>query len=53
MKKVYKRIVIFFIAFTMAVSFTNCEATKNANNKQKGATIGATCFHLNKFILMI
>lgn len=29
------------MAITLTVSFTSCEATKNANNKQKGAVIGA------------
>ena len=37
MKRVFKKISIFTIALTLAVSFTSCEATKNANNKQKGA----------------
>ncbi|PQJ79901.1 OmpA family protein [Polaribacter porphyrae] len=29
------------LIFTILVSLTSCEATKNANNKQKGAVIGA------------
>jgi outer membrane protein OmpA-like peptidoglycan-associated protein len=39
MKIGMNRIVAIFIAATMLVG---CEATKNANNKQKGAVIGAT-----------
>ncbi|MEZ4875211.1 MAG: OmpA family protein [Flavobacteriaceae bacterium] len=36
-----KRIGILTLAITMSIAFTNCEATKNANNTQKGAVIGA------------
>ncbi len=42
MKTLVKRISIVAFAMAILVSFTNCEATKNANNKQKGAVIGAT-----------
>lgn len=41
MKTIVKRISVLFFALAITVSFTNCEATKNANNKQKGAVIGA------------
>ena len=30
------------MAFTSVLAFTNCKAIQNANNKQKGAVIGAT-----------
>lgn len=36
-----KRINIIILALLIGIGFTNCEATKNANNKQKGAVIGA------------
>jgi outer membrane protein OmpA-like peptidoglycan-associated protein len=42
MKKIFNRIIILAIAFTLTASLTSCEATKNANNKQKGAAIGTT-----------
>ncbi|MDX6745426.1 OmpA family protein [Polaribacter sp. PL03] len=42
MKRVLNKITVFAIALTLMVSFTSCEATKNANNKQKGAVIGTT-----------
>ncbi|GAB7255863.1 OmpA family protein [Polaribacter sp. OB-PA-B3] len=42
MKRVFKKISVFAIAITLTVGFTSCEATKNANNKQKGAVIGTT-----------
>lgn len=41
MKKTLKQIGVLFFAFALITSFTSCEATKNANNKQKGAVIGA------------
>ncbi|MGB5420080.1 OmpA family protein [Algibacter sp.] len=42
MKKTNKK--IFFTIFTLilAVSLSSCKSVKNANNKQKGAVIGAT-----------
>lgn len=40
MKTLLKRISVVAFALAVLVSFTNCEATKNANNKQKGAVIG-------------
>lgn len=42
MKKVLKQIGIMFFAVALVTSLGSCEATKNANNKQKGAVIGAT-----------
>lgn len=41
MKTVIKNISILAFAMLLTISFTSCEATKNANNKQKGAVIGA------------
>jgi outer membrane protein OmpA-like peptidoglycan-associated protein len=41
MKKIIKKIAIFTVAFTLVLAFSSCEATKNANNKQKGGVIGA------------
>ena len=41
MKKLIKKISIFAIAITLTLGFSSCEATKNANNKQKGGVIGA------------
>ena len=41
MKKTLKQIGVFFFALALVTSFASCEATKNANNKQKGAVIGA------------
>lgn len=41
MKNILKNISIVAMALALTVSFTSCEATKNANNKQKGAVIGA------------
>lgn len=42
MKAFIKKISILVLAAVMAISFTNCKAVQNANNKQKGAVIGAT-----------
>lgn len=42
MKKTLRQIGILFLTFTMITGLGSCEATKNANNKQKGAVIGAT-----------
>ena len=42
MKTTLRQIGTLFIALTLIVGFSSCEATKNANNKQKGAVIGAT-----------
>lgn len=42
MKQVMKQFGIIALAMTLVFSLGSCEATKNANNKQKGAVIGAT-----------
>ena len=36
------KISAFAVAIALTASLTSCEATKNANNKQKGAVIGTT-----------
>lgn len=41
MKTIFKRISILFFAVAIVTSLGSCEATRNANNKQKGAVIGA------------
>ncbi len=41
MKKTLKQIGILFFALVFVTSLGSCEATRNANNKQKGAVIGA------------
>ena len=42
MKNIFKQIATVALSVSLLTAFTNCEATKNANNKQKGAVIGAT-----------
>ena len=42
MKKLTQKVCTIALALVITISFTNCEATKNANNKQKGGVIGAT-----------
>jgi outer membrane protein OmpA-like peptidoglycan-associated protein len=42
MKTIVKKSGILLLACIVAISFTNCKAVQNANNKQKGAVIGAT-----------
>ena len=42
MKTFFKQTALVALAFTLVISMGSCEATKNANNKQKGAVIGAT-----------
>ncbi|WOD45312.1 OmpA family protein [Hwangdonia lutea] len=42
MKMNIKNIGITFLSLVMALSLINCKAVENANNKQKGAVIGAT-----------
>lgn len=42
MKKVIKKATLILMSAFLVGSFMSCEATKNANNKQKGAVIGAT-----------
>lgn len=41
MKTIIRNITVVAIAALFTFAFTSCEATKNANNKQKGAVIGA------------
>lgn len=41
MKTILKNITTATLAVALVTGFTSCEATKNANNKQKGAVIGA------------
>lgn len=41
MKSIYKKISVVTLALATLILFTNCEATKNANNSQKGTVIGA------------
>jgi len=42
MKNIKRTMAVVALSATMLTGFTSCEATKNANNKQKGAVIGAT-----------
>ena len=42
MRAYFKQTALVALAFTLILSLGSCEATKNANNKQKGAVIGAT-----------
>ena len=42
MKTFFKQTALVALAFTLVISMGSCEATRNANNKQKGAVIGAT-----------
>lgn len=39
--KIMKKLSFLILAIFLAVGVSSCEATKNANNKQKGAVIGA------------
>jgi outer membrane protein OmpA-like peptidoglycan-associated protein len=41
MKNLIKQIMTLGLSLLLIVGFSSCEATKNANNKQKGAVIGA------------
>ncbi|MFB9055485.1 OmpA family protein [Mariniflexile ostreae] len=41
MKKNIKKLGILLFAFILVAGFTNCKSVQNANNKQKGAVIGA------------
>ena len=41
MKSIINKAAVIFFALVLTISFTDCQATKNANNKQKGAVIGA------------
>ena len=40
MKNLNNKITMTTLALTIVLSLSNCEAIKNANNKQKGAVIG-------------
>jgi len=42
MKTIFKSISLLALSLVLVASISSCEATKNANNKQKGAVIGAT-----------
>jgi outer membrane protein OmpA-like peptidoglycan-associated protein len=42
MKMITNRITILAVTALLSIGFTNCKAVDNANNKQKGAVIGAT-----------
>ncbi|MAN58323.1 MAG: hypothetical protein CMC08_00630 [Flavobacteriaceae bacterium] len=42
MKNALKQLSIFALAATLVTGFSSCESVQNANNKQKGAVIGAT-----------
>ncbi|SFZ89916.1 Outer membrane protein OmpA [Flaviramulus basaltis] len=42
MKSIIKKTGILLLAFVTVMSFTKCKSVQNANNKQKGAVIGAT-----------
>ena len=41
MKILFKKITFIALAVILSVNFSSCEATKNTNNKQRGAAIGA------------
>lgn len=40
-QKIFKQSILAALALTLTLSLGSCEATRNANNKQKGAVIGA------------
>lgn len=40
MKTFFKQTALVALVFTLIVSLASCEATRNANNKQKGAILG-------------
>jgi outer membrane protein OmpA-like peptidoglycan-associated protein len=42
MKTAITKIGVYLISLFIIISLTNCKAIQNANNKQKGAVIGAT-----------
>lgn len=42
MKTILKKISLVTLVILLSIPFSGCEATRNANNKQKGAVIGAT-----------
>ena len=41
MKTILNRIGLLLLTLLLTVNLTNCKAVQNANNKQKGGTIGA------------
>ncbi|NND61976.1 MAG: OmpA family protein [Flavobacteriaceae bacterium] len=41
MKTFIRKIGLLVLSLCLVIAFSSCEATKNANNKQKGAVIGA------------
>jgi len=40
MKTIIKKISLLTLALVLTINFSSCEATKNSNNKQRGAAIG-------------
>lgn len=40
MRNIFKKTLLYFLSGCFIITLSNCEATKNANNKQKGAAIG-------------
>ena len=42
MKTILKKIAILTLSLTVVINLTSCNATRNANNAQKGGVIGAT-----------
>jgi outer membrane protein OmpA-like peptidoglycan-associated protein len=42
MEKIINKAGIILITLILSIGFTNCKSVQNANNKQKGAVIGAT-----------
>lgn len=40
MKNIFKNSIIISLSLLITITFTNCEAIKNTNNKQKGGAIG-------------
>lgn len=42
MKSILKKVSVLALAVVLSLPFVGCEAVQNANNKQKGAVIGAT-----------
>lgn len=41
MKKTINKLTLLALAAILVISFTNCKAVENSNNRQKGAAIGA------------
>lgn len=42
MKSIFKKLSLVALVVALSIPFAGCEATRNANNKQKGAVIGAS-----------